>query len=102
MKNQKCNLLMCPHAGEPMHRIKTSTKTVFLCRECLRDMEDLLSQPELIRMMAKSVMTTEELQKMRSERENIRVQKELSDSLSAAYAVAGFPRLLALPAPGVV
>jgi len=102
MKNQKSNLIVCPHAGEPMHRIQTSTKTVFLCRECLADMEAMLGQTETIRMMLKAVMSNEELHKLRRERENIRIQRDLADIMAAAHAVAGFPRLLALPAPGVV
>jgi len=101
MKNQKSNLIVCPHTGEPMHRIQTSTKTVFLCRECLADMEELLGQKETIRMMIKSTMTNAEVAKMRSERENIMVQRDLADTVAAAYAVAGFPRLLALPAPAL-
>jgi len=101
-KNQKSNMIVCPHAGEPMHRIVTSTKTVFLCLECLAEMESTLSRPETIRLMLKSCMKTEEVQKMRAERENIRIQRDLADTMAAAHAVAGFPRLLALPAPGVV
>jgi len=101
MKNQKSNMIVCPHAGEPMHRIQTSTKTVFLCAECLRDMESMLSSPETIRMMIKATMSNAEVAKMRQERENIRIQKDLADTMAAAHAVAGFPRLLALPARGV-
>lgn len=102
MKNQKSNLIVCPHTGEPMHRIQTSTKTVLLCRECLADMEELLGQKETIRMMIKATMSNEEIHKMRQERENIRIQRDLADTVAAAHAVAGFPRLLALPAPGVM
>lgn len=84
------------------HHIKTSRKHVFLCESCHADLMDRLSDPVMIRGMMKSVMSSAELQQMHYERENMRLERELELSMSAAWAVAGYPQRLALADPGVM
>lgn len=55
----------------------------------------------MMRGMMKSTMTGPEVAKMRHELENMRLEKELADTVVAAFAVAGYPRRLALAAPAV-
>jgi len=74
---------------------------VFLCDACQEQLESILDK-ELLRGMQKAVMTSTEVQKMRRERENMRLEQDLADTVAAAYMVAGFPRMLMLPAPEAV
>jgi len=95
---QKSNVKRCPHVTSWKNRNETSTGIVFLCDACQEQLESILDK-ELLRGMQKAVMTSAEVQKMRRERENMRLEQDLLDTVSAAYMVAGFPRLLMLPAP---
>jgi len=96
---QKTNVKTCPHVGDWRNKIETSTGPVFLCPYCMDALESLLCDKELLRGMQKAVMTSAEVQKMRRERENMRLEQDLADTVAAAYMVAGFPRMLMLPAP---
>lgn len=97
---QKSNVNPCPHTEDHAHIIRTSDgRTAIICPACLADLESRLSDPVLIRGMLKATMTTAEVQKMRHERENMAIEKDLSDTVSAAFAVAGYPRHMQLTAP---
>ena len=96
---QRSNVKMCPNVDSWKNRHDTATGTVFMCDRCQAELDQRLADPMLIRGMLKSVMTGPEVAKMRDERENMRVEKDLQDIIAAAHAVAGFPRWLALPAP---
>ena len=99
---QRSNVKMCPHVDSWKNRHDTATGTVFLCDRCQGELEQRLADPELIRGMLKATMTTAEVVQMRDERENMRIEKDLQDTIAAAHAVAGFTRWLALPAPVVI
>lgn len=99
---QRSNVKMCPHVDSWKNRHDTATGTVFLCDRCQGELEQRLADPELIRGMLKATMATAEVVQMRDERENMRIEKDLQDTIAAAHAVAGFPRWLALPAPVVM
>lgn len=97
---QRSNVNPCPHHRYHAHTIRTSDgRTAILCPACLTDLEGRLSDPVLIRGMLKATMTTAEVQQMRYERENMAIEKDLADTVAAAFAVAGYPRMLMLAAP---
>lgn len=97
---KRSNINACPHAKEHANTIRTSDgRTAILCPACLTDLEGRLSDPVLIRGMLKATMTTAEVQKMRHERENMAIENALSDTVAAAFAVAGYPRHLQLASP---
>lgn len=99
---KRSNVKTCPHVDSWKNRHDTSTGIIFLCARCQAELEQRLADPVLIRGMIKATMTTGEVIKMRDERENMRIEKDLQDTITAAHAVAGFPRWLALPAPVVM
>jgi len=100
---QKSNVNPCPHTEAHAHIIRTSDgRTAILCPACLADLESRLADPVLIRGMLKATMTTAEVQKMRYERENMELKRKLSEAVATAWAVAGYPRHLALTAPVVM
>lgn len=97
---QRSNVNPCPHHKDHAHIIRTSDgRIALLCPACLGAMEQRLSDPVLMRGMLKATMTTDEVQKMRHERENMAIEKDLADTVAAAFAVAGYPRMLMLAAP---
>lgn len=97
---QRSNVNPCPHHKDHAHIIRTSDgKSALLCQSCMGAMEQQLSDPEMIRGMLKATMTGPEVQKMRHERENIAIEQDLADTVAAAFAVAGYPRMLMLSAP---
>lgn len=99
---QKSNVNPCPHTEAHAHTIRTSDgRTAILCPACLADLETRLGDPVLIRWMLKATMTTAEVQKMRHERENMALERQLSEAVATVWAVAGYPRRPALAAPGV-
>ena len=99
---KRSNVNPCPHAKDHAHIIRTSDgRTAILCPACLADLESSLSDPVLLRGMLKATMTTEEVQQMRYERENMALERKLSEAVATAWAVAGYPQRLALAAPGV-
>lgn len=99
---QKSNVNPCPHREDHAHIIRTSDgRTAILCQACMADLESRLADPVIIRGMVKSTMPTAEVQKMRHERENMAIEKDLADTVAAAFAVAGYPRMLMLTAPVV-
>ena len=99
---QKSNVNPCPHTKGHAHTIRTSDgRTALLCPACLAELESRLADPVLIRGMLKATMTTAEVHKMRHERENMAIERKLSDTVAAAFAVAGYPRMLMLTAPEV-
>ena len=57
---------------------------MFLCDACQEQLESILDK-ELLRGMQKAVMTSTEVQKMRRERENMRLEQDLADTVAAAY-----------------
>lgn len=91
----------CGTVGDRKNQIKAGTKHVFLCDRCQRDLNARLADPVMIRGMMKAVMTSAEIQQMRNERENMRIERDLANSVAAAWAVAGYPRTLMLPVPEV-
>lgn len=95
------NFKPCPHVTSWKNRIETKTGVIFLCDDCQAALEERLSDPVMLRGMMKSVMASPEVWKMQHERENIRLERELMDTVAAAYMVAGYPRRLALAAPVV-
>ena len=97
---QRSNVNPCPHQKEHAHIIRTSDgRSVLLCQPCMDAMEQRLSDPVMMRGMIKSTMTTDEVQKMRHERHNMAIEKDLADTVAAAFAVAGYPRMLMLASP---
>lgn len=101
MANQKSNVISCGHNNVPLRAEKVGPKMVLMCEGCAAALEALLGQKETQRLMLKSCMTAAEIQQMRQERENMRIQQALADAVAVAHAMAGFPRLLALPAPSL-
>lgn len=98
---KRSNVNPCPHTEAHAHAIRTSDgRTAILCPACLADLESRLSDPVLIRGMLKATMTTAEIQKMRHERENMALERKLSEDVATVWAVAGYPRRPALAAPG--
>lgn len=99
---KRSNVNPCPHTEDHAHTIRTSDgRTAILCPACLADLESRLADPILIQGMIKSTMTTAEVQKMRYERENMALERKLSDAVATVWTVAGYPRRPALAAPGV-
>lgn len=95
------NFKPCPHVTSWKNRIETKTGVVFLCDDCQAELDARLSDPLFVRGMMKSTMTGPEVAQMRCERENMRLEREIMDTVAAAHMIAGFPQLLALPCPEV-
>lgn len=102
MSNQKCNVKMCPHVDSWKNRIDTGAGTIFLCDRCQEALDKRLGDKSMLSGMQKAVMSSVEIQQMRDERENMRIEKDLAATIAAAHAVAGSPRWLMLPAPEVM
>ena len=99
---KRSNVNPCPHIEAHAHTIRTSDgRTAILCSSCIADLESRLADPILIQGMIKATMTTAEVQKMRHERENMALERKLSEAMSAVWAVAGYPQRPALAAPVV-
>ena len=97
---QRSNVNPCPHHRYHAYIIRTSDgRSALLCPSCMSAMEQRLSDPVLMRGMMKSTMTGPEVQKMRHEIENMAIEKYLADTVAAAFAVAGYPRILMLSTP---
>ena len=97
---QRSNVNPCPHHKDHAHVIRTSDgRSALLCPSCMEAMEHRLSDPVLMRGMLKATMTTAEVQQMRYERENIALERQLSEKMAAVWAMAGYPRMPMLAAP---
>ena len=98
---KRSNVNPCPHKDAHKHTIRTSDgRTALLCDDCLAAMESRLADPLLIRGMLKSTMSTAELVQMRHERDDMVLERKISDAVAGVWMVAGFPQRLALPAQG--
>lgn len=94
---KRSNVNPCPHKDAHKHIIRTSDgRTALLCDDCLVAMESRLADPLFIRGMLKATMSTAEVVQMRHERENMVLERKLSDAVAAVWMVAGFPRRLAI------
>lgn len=98
---KRSNINACPHK-EHAHTIRTSDgRTAVMCPDCLAELEGRLADPLLIKGMLKSIMTTAEVEKMRHERENMVLERQLSEAVATVWAVAGYPQRAMLAAPVV-
>lgn len=88
-----------PNVGGHHLVLTTNPKHVFLCDKCSAALNARISDPVMISGMLKSAMTEDELKKMRSERDNMRIEEGLARKVRELYDLAGYPRHLALEPP---
>lgn len=99
---QKSNVNACPHRGNHSQVIRTSDgRSAVLCDACANELQARLGFRSVIGLMVKSTMTSDEICRMRHERENMRLEQRLRDMAETAFAVAGYPAHMMLPAPEV-
>lgn len=99
---QKSNVNACPHRGFYTTAIQTTDgRTAVMCDDCHDEFLARIGFRSVIGLMVKSTMTSEEIGRMRHERENMRLEQRLRDMAETAFALAGYPEHMMLPAPEV-